>query len=117
MPPTAQYCLVIGRVFKLHPVFDEAVRKILDHNPSVYIVFIFEKVAAWNHIVMQRLAVTFGSDMMNRIRLGRYQRYTDLIVHADVMLDTFPYGGKSIYMILCYHIKICYNVCYDAFVN
>lgn len=99
VPVTSDYCLVVGRLFKLHPDFDEAVKNILLQNPTTFVIFIFESSVAWNRIAMQRLARSAtGSDMMNRVRLGAYSKYFKLVRHASVILDTFPYGGD---LILC----------------
>ena len=94
MPTTAKYCLVIGRLFKLHPVFDDAVRRILLANPNTYLVLIFEKVVAWNRIVVERLYTRLGATLLSRVRLGVFDVYSKLLSHADVVLDTFPYGGN-----------------------
>jgi predicted O-linked N-acetylglucosamine transferase (SPINDLY family) len=100
MPAAAPYCLVVGRLFKLHPEFDSALGEVLRRNPQAFVVFIFERALAWNRVAMQRLAGAVGPAGMARVRLGAFSKYSALVRHADVILDTFPYGGMKALLLL-----------------
>lgn len=146
-------CLVLGRLFKLHPTFDDMVASIVErlyqrdalisssaataskgggqwrNGTRVVIVFIAEDDFKLNDIVYRRLsaavlqrllqsrpppridgsgeegeeeeeevsASTRAQRMMRRyVRFYRYEtHYHALLRHADVVLDTYPYGGTT----------------------
>ena len=92
IPITSKYCLILGRLFKLHPEFDYTIRSILEDNPSAFVVFIYDKTFSWNLILLNRLKTSLGK-FVSRIKFGAYSSYDKLIIHATVVLDTFPYGG------------------------
>lgn len=57
LPPNATFCLVLGRLFKLHPMFDEALFDILQSTPdNVYILFVREKNGDMNRLLADRWA-------------------------------------------------------------
>lgn len=140
-------CLVLGRLFKLHPAFDDMVASIVErlyqrdaiissaatasgrgeqwrNGTRVFIVFIAEDDFKLNDIVHRRLraavlqrllqsrsplpridgnndeegedkATSRAQRMMRRyVRFYRYEtHYHALLRHADIVLDTYPYGG------------------------
>lgn len=52
-------CLVLGRLFKLHPMFDDAAAEILVRSfllgENVYLVLVAEKIKEWNAAIYDRL--------------------------------------------------------------
>eukprot|EP01041_Mallomonas_annulata_P002643 gene2643-5185_t len=98
----ASYALVLGRLFKLHPDFDSVVVQILLQAPHAYVLLIREAVSEWNEIIWNRIKqavlnivedVQSGGDVLRRIRFVPYELYSDALLQASVVLDTFPYGG------------------------
>jgi hypothetical protein len=147
-------CLVLGRLFKLHPAFDDMVASIVErlyqrdaiissaatasgggeqwrNVTRVFIVFIAEDDFKLNDIVYRRLraavlqkllqsrpplpridgnndeegedkevsATSRAQRMMRRyVRFYRYEtHYHVLLRHADIVLDTYPYGGTLLH--------------------
>jgi len=96
------YAVILGRVFKLHPLFDEALFHILLSAPSASIVVIQESFLPWNTLFYDRLQSYFQqhttptqtAELLSRIRFVNLDYYTDVLLQASVTLDTFPYGGK-----------------------
>jgi len=137
-------CLVLGRLFKLHPSFDDIVASIIERlyeseatsatmtavgaeqlrsssSRRIFIIFIAEDNFKLNDIVFRRLRAAVrrklvryhhldphhsdevnsasfmtAQQMMRRyVRFYRYEgHYHSLLRHADVVLDTYPYGGE-----------------------
>ena len=57
LPLNSKYCLVLGRLFKLHPDFDKAVANIVLYSErNSFVVFVTEFVSSWNDIVFRRLS-------------------------------------------------------------
>lgn len=55
LPVNSKFCLVLGRLFKLHPSFDEILFRILQSTPdNVYILFVREKNSALNDLLYRR---------------------------------------------------------------
>ena len=115
IPEDASYVLVLGRLFKLHPVFDDIIINILLRNTKVYILLVRESVSSWNEIIWLRLknkiefeilqnSTSYTSNnkwntsaVLNRLRFIPYDFYSDALLQAEVVLDTFPYGGCLYY--------------------
>lgn len=106
MQASSKYCLVLGRLFKIHPTFDEIVYRILldtsvgvggSNAANYYIVFFSEAQSKWNAVIYERLLSLFSvqrhPEFINRVKFVHFHHYTDLIISATVILDTFPYGG------------------------
>lgn len=110
--PRVRYALVIGRLFKIHPQFLDAVGEILLRSTgtaqessepvTLVVVFVAEKVSEYNEHVWQYLdAYTRrrggcdDMDCMLRVRFMEFNAYVKLVVDAHVVLDTFPYGGRA----------------------
>ena len=96
--PSVQYCAVIGRLFKVHPIFDEVIVKILQNtNDNTYIVLIAESVLNINRILYQRLKKSFNSldalHLLTRVKFVDFSHYSHIFNSATCILDTFPYGG------------------------
>jgi hypothetical protein len=95
IPDNSKFCLVLGRLFKLHPIFDDTIKEILTLNTLVYVVFIFEKNVALNRAVFNRFNDTIGPILSQRIRFSTMDWYSQLVKYATAALDTFPYGGMD----------------------
>lgn len=105
IPEDSRIALVLGRLFKIHPTFYDAILNILYHTralyPPVYILLIRESVRSWNDQLWTAMTRRFedlvGPEMsvtlLQRIRLISFSMYTDALLLARVVLDTFPYGG------------------------
>jgi predicted O-linked N-acetylglucosamine transferase (SPINDLY family) len=96
IPENSKFCSVIGRLFKFHPIFDEALFEILERTPSnIYLVFIAEQVSEINKLLFDRLhnSTRFSVDLINRIKLVEFKYYKEVLVKSECVLDTFPYGG------------------------
>ena len=115
-----KHAVVLGRLFKIHPVFAAAVADILiatrngsSDGSTVSVVFVSESVWEWNEAIFSNVATALRSRMMigdidkasadhssavaaclARLRFAHYHLYVDLLLSATVVLDTFPYGGK-----------------------
>lgn len=127
LPADSKICMVLGRLFKLHPDFDEALAGVLAQSPdNTVLVLVAEKLGEWNQIIYDRLldSVTAlllrktetGSNIssdseifdsmrreeasfraaayMQKIRFVTYEHYSDFLLLSEVVLDTYPYGGK-----------------------
>ena len=153
VPSDSKICMVLGRLFKMHPDFDEALAGILMGTPdNVVLVFVAEKLGEWNEIIYERLLLrvtalvlketqsdiqtqtqsdiltqtqTPSSDgsyltsnvesenfrhgdvegdregvvsvraagYMGKVRFVSYAHYSDFLLLAEAVLDTYPYGG------------------------
>ena len=118
-------CAVLGRLFKLHPSFDEAMAGVLLDSPSnTVLVLVAERIGEWNELIYNRLqervtAVVLSRMMsvkeknmtetsrdpydvrgdtvaaMSKLRFVSYSFYGRLVQLATVVLDTYPYGGEA----------------------
>lgn len=94
-----KYCAIIGRLFKIHPNFDDAIIRILQNTEDndTYIIFIAENVINLNRIFHRRLKESFNSHnlshLLPRVRLVDFSLYSHVLNSAACVLDTFPYGG------------------------
>jgi len=90
-------------LFKLHPEFDDALGAILRGDPRGVVVLLSGFDPHWNRLWTDRFRRSFP-DVADRVRiLPRLSRddFLGLQAIADVLLDTFPFGGG--------------NTCYEAF--
>ena len=91
---------MLGRVFKLHPLFDVTIFDILQTAPNAFLVVIAEDNLEWNELIWERwteFAWRYGrSNALQRIVFANYDYYVDALLRARVVLDTHPYGGKRI---------------------
>jgi len=110
--------VVLGKLFKLQPAFDEALVRLLYQTNVVdkeqlHLVLIAEKLADWNALIFERLRAhiklvlsTCGNKaqeeeeeeedlLLSRIHFINYASYYEVLSHpaTRVVLDTFPYGG------------------------
>lgn len=116
-------CMVLGRLFKLHPEFDAVLSELIwrfhadsSHGGFIsdadgpFIVLIAEDLSELNEIVyhrllqatQRRLDAEIGSSapagaaalLRRHVKVVGYGYYHTLLRSARVVLDTFPYGGK-----------------------
>lgn len=97
LPKNCKYAAILGRLFKIHPLFLDACAVLLSKHSTFYIVLITESVWDWNEIVLRRWKKVMRAknclSCLSRIRFVDYVSYTEVIHNARLMLDTFPYGG------------------------
>eukprot|EP01048_Picozoa_sp_COSAG05_P009485 COSAG05_NODE_783_length_7363_cov_40.108756_2_plen_439_part_00 len=88
--------LCIQAPYKFHPDFDDILGEILRANRNAYIAVIWGKVRHWSQTWLARLHATLGEALMTRILLIPRipgTKMMQLLAVADVVLDTWPYGG------------------------
>lgn len=84
-------------LFKFHPDFDEFLAGVLRADPQGQIVLISASRKHWTELLLSRFQRTIP-DVMDRIKVLPYQNFSDylnLLVVADIILDTIPFGGGS----------------------
>ncbi len=84
-------------LFKLHPDFDTAMAAILRNDAGGEIVLLEGAHRAWGERLRRRFARTMP-DVASRVRFLPRMPWHDLlclIAHADVVLDTFHFGGGN----------------------
>ena len=83
--------------FKLHPFFDDVVRRILLAAPSAKILFTEGRRDTWTVVLKDRLRLALGNLFTRIIFIPRQKPGDDflrLVALADVMLHPFPFGGS-----------------------
>lgn len=97
LSPAHHVYLCPQRVAKLHPDFDAAMAQILRTDPDGVIVLPAGRVASIADRLMDRIGKRYP-DIAPRVRFLREPRgdeYYSLILAADVVLDTWHYGGVN----------------------
>jgi protein O-GlcNAc transferase len=90
-------------LLKVHPDFDQAVKQILEKDPSGIVLFLKDRQKHIDSLIEKRLNQTC-SEVISRIRLMDrmpFEEYLNLVAVADVIIDPFHYAGA--------------NTTYDAF--
>lgn len=105
--------MVLGKLFKFHPTFIQALAQILMQlSGNMYIVVVTESNYHWNEIFYEKirreviqelnddkyLNSSASSDekvlkTLSRLIFMHYDHYYVVLKNAQVTLDTFPYGG------------------------
>ncbi|CAM9920099.1 unnamed protein product, partial [Choristocarpus tenellus] len=87
--------LVLGRLFKLHPDFDNAVMSILEEDINGRVVVIHEKQEGeWTRAIWERLQKKLTpKGLQGRFKIIHHWNYPKILRRASAILDTFPYGG------------------------
>ena len=84
-------------LIKFHPEFDLSIAEILRRDPRGKLVLIDGMYLHWRNSLVERMRTSMP-DVVDRIvilpRLAKSEFYSLLQV-ADVMLDTFPFGGGA----------------------
>ncbi|CAM9214198.1 unnamed protein product, partial [Discosporangium mesarthrocarpum] len=95
LPPGTHLYLVLGRLFKLHPEFDEAVAGILEEDPDGCVVLIHEKQEEeWTRAIWRRLMTKLTPlGETERLKIVHHWNYPSTLQRSSAVLDTFPYGG------------------------
>ncbi|CAM9713019.1 unnamed protein product, partial [Hapterophycus canaliculatus] len=93
--PCRRNYLVMGRLFKLHPDFDDAIEGILAGDADGCVVLIHEtKDEEWTRAVWTRLKKALvPRGLVGRLRIMHHWLYPQALRRATAVLDTFPYGG------------------------
>ena len=96
LPHDAHVYGCLQSTFKLHPEFDFALGEILARDPRALILIPRTTGANWDKIVTDRIAATYGRDVIDRIRfIDRVSRedFAALNKLCDVTLAPFPFGA------------------------
>jgi predicted O-linked N-acetylglucosamine transferase (SPINDLY family) len=82
-------------LFKIHPDFDRIFAEILHRDPQGCVVLVEGTYQAWTQRLKQRFAQTIPTAQERIYFLPRMTLldYFNLIALAEVLLDTFPFGG------------------------
>ncbi len=97
LPQDRPVYLCAQTLFKVHPIFDTAVAGILRRDPKGVVVFVHGVYRLWAERLAKRFRRTIP-DAADRIVFQPRQPYGDyfsLLNAADVLLDTFPFGGGN----------------------
>lgn len=84
-------------LFKLHPDFDDVIGQILRADDRGILVLLTGNEKHWDDLILQRFGKSIP-DVADRVLiLGRLpiEKYLSLCFHADVLLDTFYFGGGN----------------------
>ncbi len=97
-------------LFKLHPDFDFILINLLQRDPLGHVILVQGHDPHWGTVLYERFAHTIPSILIQRIHLLPRQSlndYFNLILMADVVLDTLHFGGGgTTYEILAMGIPI-----------
>ena len=86
-------------LFKIHPIFDKYIFRILKENPSASIVFLdnqskkFKMYERWNKVLRNRKEY-FG--VLSRVKFipgHNHQKFCNLMKCSDILIDPYPFGG------------------------
>lgn len=85
----------VQSLFKIHPDFDVIFAQILQRDPQGQVILVEGTYRAWTQRLKQRFAQTVPAVQERICFLPRMSLldYFNLIALADVLLDTFPFGG------------------------
>ena len=88
------YLMIIGRLFKIHPIMDIVLKRILQASPHGRIILVAELSDSTNSETWSRMVKSIADpDIYNRIWFIDYSHYSEVLLGARGVLDTFPYGG------------------------
>ena len=90
--------VVLGRLFKVHPAFDDVLLDVLDRDRRGLVVLVAESQRQLTSLLVRRLRGAAGRRNLEaavdaRVRFVDYWNYVNVIAAARVVLDTHPYGG------------------------
>lgn len=88
--PGGALYLVLGRLFKLHPSFDDVLFRILERDPTGLVLLVAEPQARVTHALYRRFE---NRSTLDRLRFVDYWNYVHALATATVVIDTYPYGG------------------------
>jgi len=84
-------------IFKCQPDFDKVVDGILKKDSQAQILFVHCKETKFSQVFLDRLKKTVGDNMDRVMFVDRQYAdgYMNLLTLADVMLDSFNFGGGA----------------------
>jgi hypothetical protein len=118
LPSDAKFLVILGRLFKFHPEFLEMIADLLIFNSEdpdkerLFIVAYAEKTYQYNEDIMESLMKTLQLkkpsftdsevlEVLSHFKLLQYSEfYHSLSPFARGMLDSYPYGGKLVLILL-----------------
>ncbi len=94
---------------KIHPEFDRLVAEILRRDEKAVVLFVDSKQKHLGHLLKARMKNGFPEES-RRIKYMPYmprEDYLNLLLHADVVLDTIYYtGGNTTYDCLAFGVPV-----------
>jgi len=103
LPQGKRLYLCPNQHYKFHPKFDELILRVLDADPGGMAVLITTRGAAHlAPLLLERLGRNRGSAWVRErivvlpttgVEYNLNRHYPDLVLAADVVLDSYPYGG------------------------
>jgi predicted O-linked N-acetylglucosamine transferase (SPINDLY family) len=97
IPDGKNLYLCAQSLFKLHPDFDQVFREILRRDPDALIVLLAGPQPHWKDLIASRLFRNIPEGDRRILFLSQQSQadFLQLQVLADVLLDTFPFGGGN----------------------
>jgi uncharacterized protein (TIGR03032 family) len=97
LPEAKRLYLCPQTLFKFHPDFDEALRRILAKDPDGLLVTIEGRNSEWTHRLKRRWRRTLGGlqAQVHFLKPMPREDFLELLAIADVVLDPFPFGGGN----------------------
>jgi len=82
-------------IFKLHPDFFAALRRVLLEDPNATLVFVGRVSPEWSNVVRSRLAPAASADNVVFAGWLSPDDFVELMRICDVLLDSFHFGGGN----------------------
>jgi hypothetical protein len=85
-------------VFKIHPLYDLALRDIVAASPHAHLVVTGGRRPRWTEIYVTRLQAALGPELSQRLHVIKRvssEQFTALLAVADVILHPFPFDGSK----------------------
>jgi predicted O-linked N-acetylglucosamine transferase (SPINDLY family) len=97
LPENVHLYICSQSLFKVHPAFDSVLRSILEQDPLALVVFLGGPTAHWKQLLAERFARTIPEPIRRVHFLPALSQpdFLHLQALADVLLDTFPFGGGN----------------------
>ncbi|EGB10308.1 hypothetical protein AURANDRAFT_62811 [Aureococcus anophagefferens] len=95
--PGGALYLILGRLFKVHALFDDILLDVLEADPTGVVAVVSEPQRQLTSLMFRRLRASAGArnraHLLERLRVVDYWNYVNALSNARVALDTYPYGG------------------------
>ena len=93
--PGGALYMVLGRLFKVHAIFDDILLDLLHRDPTGVVVLVGEPQEPLTMKTYERIRgrAAFRGLSANRVAFVDYWTYMGALASARVVLDTHPYGG------------------------
>jgi predicted O-linked N-acetylglucosamine transferase (SPINDLY family) len=97
LPESVHLYVCSQSLFKIHPAFDAVLRSILEQDPLALVVLLARPQAHWKQLLTERFSRTIGEPIRRIHFLDALPPadFLQLQALADVLLDTFPFGGGN----------------------